>query len=42
MLKTAKKQIAPLLDIYAKCVKTDVWPGYKDELQQIELPRWAA
>ena len=42
MLKTAKKQIAPLLDVYAECLKTDVWPGYKDELQQIELPRWAA
>jgi hypothetical protein len=42
MLKTAKKQIAPLLDIYAECLKTNVWPGYKDELQQIELPRWAA
>jgi hypothetical protein len=42
MLKTARQQIAPLLDVYAKCLKTDVWPGYKDELQYIELPRWAA
>ena len=42
MLNTAQKQIAPMLDVYAKCLKTDVWPGYKDELQQIELPRWAA
>jgi PDDEXK-like domain of unknown function (DUF3799) len=42
MLKTANRQIEPLLDIYAHCLKTDVWPGYKDELQQIELPRWAA
>ena len=41
MLKTAKRQIAPLLDVYAKCLKINVWPGYKDELQQIELPRWA-
>jgi len=42
MLKTARKQIAPLLDVYAECLKTGVWPGYKDELQYIELPRWAA
>jgi len=42
MLNTAKKQIAPILDVYAECLKTDVWPGYKDELQRIELPRWAA
>ena len=42
MLHTAQKQIAPLLDVYAECLKTDVWPGYKDELQQIQLPRWAA
>jgi hypothetical protein len=42
MLHTAEKQIAPLLDVYAECLKTDVWPGYKDELLQIELPRWAA
>ncbi len=42
MLKTARKQIAPLLNIYAECLKTEVWPGYYDELQYIELPRWAA
>jgi hypothetical protein len=42
MLKTARKQIAPLLDVYAKCLKTKVWPGYKEKLQYISLPRWAA
>lgn len=42
MLKRAEQQIAPLLDVYAECLKTDVWPGYYDELQYIELPRWAA
>ncbi|CAB1060134.1 hypothetical protein D1BOALGB6SA_4899 [Olavius sp. associated proteobacterium Delta 1] len=42
MLNTAQKQIAPILSAYAQCLKTDVWPGYKDKLQQIELPRWAA
>ncbi|MEJ2099126.1 MAG: PD-(D/E)XK nuclease-like domain-containing protein [Desulfobacterales bacterium] len=42
MLHTARKQIEPLLEIYGECLKTDVWPGYKDELQQIQLPRWAA
>jgi hypothetical protein len=42
MLKIAEHQVAPLLDVYAECLKTDVWPGYYDELQNIELPRWAA
>jgi len=42
MLHTAQKQTAPLFDVYAQCLKTDVWPGYKDEIQQIQLPRWAA
>lgn len=42
MLKKAQTQIEPLLDVYAQCLKTDVWPGYRDELQQIDLPRWAA
>ena len=42
MLQTAEKQIAPILDMYAECLKNNVWPGYKDELLQIQLPRWAA
>ena len=42
MLETAQRQIGPLLDMYAECLRTDCWPGYKDEVQQIQLPRWAA
>ena len=42
MLNTSQKHIAPILDVYAECLKTYVWPGYKDEIQQIQLPRWAA
>jgi len=42
MLQTAERQIGPLLDLYAECLRTDCWPGYKDEVQQIQLPRWAA
>lgn len=26
----------------AKCLKDDVWPGYPEEVQTIELPPWAA
>jgi len=42
MLNTARRQIASILDVYAHCLKRNVWPGYEDKVQQIELPRWAA
>ncbi len=42
MLHAARKQIAPLLSVYAECLTTNVWPGYEDKLQSLELPRWAA
>ena len=42
MLSTAQKQITPILNVYAECLKLNVWPGYTDTLQPIQLPRWAA
>lgn len=30
------------LDNYAKCAKADVWPGYGDKIQTINLPGWYA
>lgn len=29
------------IDTYARCVKTDTWPGYGDEVHLISLPAWA-
>lgn len=42
MLNSAEQQIAPVLAVYAECLTGNVWPGYVDELQPLELPRWAA
>lgn len=29
------------IDIYAKCIETDTWPGYGDGIHLISLPPWA-
>ena len=29
------------LDTYAECRKTNIWPGYSNEIQIIQLPNWA-
>lgn len=29
------------LNSYAECVKTQVWPGYSQRIETIELPKWA-
>ncbi len=29
------------LDQYAECRETDVWPGYSQKIERLELPRWA-
>ncbi len=31
-----------LIDLYAECLKTDNWPCYPDEVQDLSLPAWAA
>jgi hypothetical protein len=30
-----------LLAIYKRCLETEVWPCYSDEIQVLELPRWS-
>ena len=40
-LSMGDEYIDAVLPIYAKCVKTDEWPGYPDEAQEIHLPPWA-
>lgn len=30
-----------LLNLYAECKRTGVWPGYQQSIQPINLPRWA-
>ena len=34
-------QIRSLLQIYARCQESGVWPAYPDEIQDIAIPPWA-
>ncbi|MDH4052698.1 MAG: PD-(D/E)XK nuclease-like domain-containing protein, partial [Rubrivivax sp.] len=41
LLDTAEGQRRRLLDAYAACQTSGVWPGYPGEFQTIDLPVWA-
>lgn len=41
VLGAARVECRRLLDLYAECKATGVWPGYATEIQSITLPRWA-
>jgi hypothetical protein len=30
------------IDVYRRCRETGVWPGYSENVELVELPRWAA
>ena len=40
-LKAGWRQLEDLLARYAKCERTNDWPAYSDEAQELELPHWA-
>ncbi len=37
----ARLQYGPLVELYAQCRRTDVWPGFPDRVQPLTLPAWA-
>ena len=41
VLDRARVENRRLLDLYAECKRTGVWPGYGSGLQLINLPKWA-
>jgi hypothetical protein len=41
VLDRARTENRRLLDVYAECRRTGVWPGYPAEIQPIALPAWA-
>jgi PDDEXK-like domain of unknown function (DUF3799) len=41
VLDKARAENRRLLDLYAECKRSGVWPGYPAGIQPIQLPRWA-
>lgn len=41
VLDKARAENRRLLNLYAECKRTGVWPGYPPQIQPITLPRWA-
>lgn len=41
VLDAARRENRRLLDIYAECKRTGVWPGYAPSISLITLPAWA-
>jgi hypothetical protein len=41
VLEAARRENRRLLNRYAECKRTGIWPGYPAGIQQINLPRWA-
>jgi len=40
-IKDGEREIEPLMDLYRQCIEGDVWPGYSEHVQMIDLPAWA-
>lgn len=41
VLEAARRENRRLLNLYAECKRTGVWPGYGSSIQLINLPAWA-
>jgi hypothetical protein len=41
VLDASRRENRRLLNTYAECRRTGIWPGYPAGIQQINLPRWA-
>ena len=40
-VEAGEDEIKRLLELYARCLDSDDWPGYPDEIKDIALPTWA-
>jgi hypothetical protein len=41
LIDLAREEIAPIYAMYRACTEYGTWPGYGDDVQQLEFPRWA-
>lgn len=39
--ETARRENREMLELYARCEREGVWPGYSQEVEFVSLPRWA-
>ena len=37
----AHREVKADLELLAECIKNDNWPGYPEEIQELDLPAWA-
>lgn len=40
-VRAARDDYRRALDMFAECKKSGVWPGYREEIETVKLPRWA-
>jgi hypothetical protein len=40
LLEAGRKEYKKLIKIYAKCLESDTWPGYSNEIEPLVLPEW--
>jgi hypothetical protein len=41
MIEQGRREYMRDLEVYRRCIETDTWPGYDEEVLSICLPRWA-
>jgi PDDEXK-like domain of unknown function (DUF3799) len=40
-IELGRRQLRRAIDIYARCLETDEWPGYSTEIHVVDLPKWS-
>lgn len=40
-IDVGRKMYRGALDLYAKCLEADSWPAYCEEIEMIDIPKWA-
>jgi hypothetical protein len=41
LIDFAQHQIEPLYALYKSCIELDIWKGYSEEFEMLEIPQWA-
>jgi hypothetical protein len=41
IIDMARNEIAPIVAQYRACLETDIWPGYSDQIEPLQYPKYA-